>query len=78
MSGVTFHYIPAIAAATTLRKIALLKLTMISFLCSCMATWRMAKREKKVRQATLTMALIPATISHAEMKNKIDIEKFKR
>ena len=58
--------LPATAADTTLRKIALAKLTMISFRCSCMATCKMANREKKARPTTVTMALIPATISHAE------------
>ena len=57
--------LPATAAATTLRKIALPKLTMISFLCSCMATCKMANSEKKPRQTTVTMALMPATMSHA-------------
>ena len=62
--------LPATAAATTLRKMALPKLTMISFLCSCMATCKMANSEKKARHTTVTMAQMPATRSHAARKQK--------
>jgi len=58
--------LPAMLAVTPLRKSALGKVTMISLRCNCIATCRMAKREKKPRQITLPIALMPPISIHAE------------